>query len=95
MTQNPAHLPPPLREGVPGLFDRLLILRILVDAGLPLALGSNGGPDEANPFDNIMLASTHSAAPGEALTREQALLAYIRGEATRRRQRPHRGGQGR
>ncbi len=81
VTQNPTHLPPPLPEGAPRLFDRLSILRSLVEAGVPLALGSDGGPDEANPFLNIMLASTYAAAPGEALTREQALLAYTSGGA--------------
>jgi len=46
-----------------------------------LALGSDGGPEEMNPFLNIMLASTYAAAPGEALSREQALLAYTAGGA--------------
>jgi predicted amidohydrolase YtcJ len=81
VTQNPTHLPPPQPEGAPRMCDRLSMLRSLVAAGVPLALGSDGGPDEANPFLNIMLASTYAAAPNEALTREQALLAYTSGGA--------------
>jgi predicted amidohydrolase YtcJ len=34
-----------------------------------------------DPYSNIMLASTYAAAPGEALSREQALLAYTTGGA--------------
>jgi hypothetical protein len=48
-------------------------LHSLLDAGIPLAIGSDG---PVNPFLNIMLASTFSRNPSEALTREQAVTAY-------------------
>ena len=53
-------------------------LRSLLDAGIPLALGSDG---PMNPFLNIMFATTHPAAPNEAITREQAVRAYTYGSA--------------
>ena len=34
-----------------------------------------------NPFLYIMLAATHPTNPNEALTREQAMIAYTRGSA--------------
>ncbi len=53
-------------------------LRSLLDAGIPLALGSDG---PMNPFLNVMFATTHPAAPDEAITREQAVRAYTYGSA--------------
>ena len=52
-----------------------------VTAGIPLALGSDGGVKEQNPFLNLMLAVLVPSAPSEALTREQALTAYTSGGA--------------
>jgi predicted amidohydrolase YtcJ len=48
-------------------------MRALLDAGIPLAIGSDG-PN--NPYLNIMLASTYRGKPSDALTREQAVTAY-------------------
>lgn len=77
--QNPTHFPP---AGTPRRpTDPHSMLKSLLAAGVPIALGSDGGPEEANPFLNIMLASTYAASPGEALSREQALLAYTAGAA--------------
>ena len=73
------------------MFDRLSLLASLLAAGVPLALGSDGGADEANPFLNIMLASTYAASPSEALSREQALLAYTAGGAFAERQERYKG----
>ena len=42
-------------------------LRSLLDAGIPLALGSDG---PMNPFLNILFATTHPYAPTQAITRE-------------------------
>jgi hypothetical protein len=47
-------------------------------AGIPLAIGSDG---LMNPFENLLFAITHPANPGEALTREQAVVAYTHGSA--------------
>jgi predicted amidohydrolase YtcJ len=73
------------------LFDRPSLLSSLLAAGVPLALGSDGGPAEANPFLNIMLATTYGALPAEALTREQALVAYTAGGAYAERQEGTKG----
>src|SRR5207249_7566233 len=53
-------------------------LRSLLAAGFPIALGSDG---PMNPYLNIMLAVAHPMNPAEALSREQAVLAYTRGSA--------------
>jgi len=77
--QNPTHFPP---AGAPRrATDPHSMLKSLLVAGVPVALGSDGGPEEANPFLNIMLATTYAASPREALSREQALLAYTAGAA--------------
>ncbi len=48
-------------------------IRSLMNAGIPLAIGSDG---EMNPFLNIMFATTHPGRPSEALSREEAIVAY-------------------
>jgi predicted amidohydrolase YtcJ len=76
VVQNPAHL-----DGVdvlPGVGASLVAvkaqpLKSLLDAGIPLALGSDG---PMNPYLNIMFASLHPDRPSEAITREQAVIAY-------------------
>ena len=52
--------------------------RSLIEAGIPVAIGSDG-PN--NPFLNIMFATMHPTNPAEAVSREQALTAYTRGSA--------------
>jgi predicted amidohydrolase YtcJ len=87
--QNPTHFPP---AGTPlSPSDPHSMLRTLMAAGVPIALGSDGGPEEANPFFNIMLASSYAASPREALTREHALLAYTSGAAFVERQERSKG----
>jgi predicted amidohydrolase YtcJ len=51
----------------------LLPVRSLLDAGIPVALGSDG---PLNPYLNIMLAASHPGNRKEAITREQAVVAY-------------------
>jgi predicted amidohydrolase YtcJ len=53
-------------------------MRSLLSAGIPFALGSDG---PLNPFLNIMMAELHPTNHGEALTREQAVIAYTQGAA--------------
>jgi predicted amidohydrolase YtcJ len=48
-------------------------LRSLLAAGIPLAFGSDG---PTNPYLNIMFASLDPDRPSEAITREQAVVAY-------------------
>jgi predicted amidohydrolase YtcJ len=87
--QNPTHFPP---AGAPRRpTDPHSMLKSLLTAGVPIALGSDGGAEEANPFLNIMLASTYAASPGEALSREQALLAYTASAAHAERQERRKG----
>lgn len=74
--QNPTHLGmitvmPELFHGKP--LEKTQPLKSFLDAGIPLALGSDG---PLNPYLNIMLASLHPNRPSEAITREQAVIAY-------------------
>ncbi|HEX2608736.1 MAG TPA: amidohydrolase [Flavisolibacter sp.] len=81
VVQNPTHFS----------FDQVLRQRLgterlayyeplfsLLEAGIPLALGSDG-PE--NPFLNIMFAAMHPVNPKEAITREEAVTAYTYGAA--------------
>jgi predicted amidohydrolase YtcJ len=89
--QNPLHFDPrPLGASdaaplgtrlTPQRAAELFPLKSLLADGIPVALGSDAGGDGANPFLNIMLATMHPMNPAEALTREQALLAYTSGGA--------------
>jgi hypothetical protein len=52
--------------------------RSFIEAGIPVAIGSDG-PN--NPFLNIMFAAMHPTNPREAVSREQAVIAYTKGAA--------------
>ena len=72
VVQNPSHLS--VGAIFPGLsLEHAQPLRSLLAAGIPVALGSDG---PTNPYLNIMLASLHPNRPSEAITREQAVIAY-------------------
>jgi len=76
VVQNPTHLTLHdlmVRRYGSDQADQLQPLRSLLQAGIPLALGSDG---PANPFLNIMLATTYPGKTQEAITREQAVVAY-------------------
>ena len=81
VVQNPVHfaLAPELLAarfgGAPGPVPGFQVVRDLVESGVPLAIGSDGPP---SPFLNIMFATTHPVSPAQALTREQAVIAYTR-----------------
>jgi predicted amidohydrolase YtcJ len=77
VVQNPTHLPQPM----PGRTAPPMLLATLTRGGVTLALGSDGGEAEQNPFFNMMLACTYIGWPGEALTRGEALRAYTLGGA--------------
>jgi predicted amidohydrolase YtcJ len=53
-------------------------MKSILENGIPLAIGSDG---PMNPFLNIMAAVTHPTNQNEALTREQAVIAYTAGSA--------------
>jgi predicted amidohydrolase YtcJ len=80
VVQNPAHflIGDVLAARLGSRAESIQPLRSLLDAGIPLALGSDG---PLNPFLNISWATSHPARPSEALSREQAVSAYTRGAA--------------
>jgi predicted amidohydrolase YtcJ len=76
VVQNPIHLAG--GDALPAIGSALeklkaQPLRSLLAAGIPVAFGSDGPP---NPFLNIMFASIDPDRPSEAITREQAVIAY-------------------
>jgi predicted amidohydrolase YtcJ len=90
VTQNPTHLAIPPIAGK-KMLDHEVALKGFVNAGIPLALGSDGGVKEQNPFLNLMLAVLVPSDPSEAITREQALTAYTSGGAYAEGQEKRRG----
>ena len=76
VVQNPSHLTVAnLDPDLGGIFEKLKVqpLHSLLGAGIPVALGSDG---PTNPYLNIMMASLDPNRPSEAITREQAVIAY-------------------
>ena len=80
VVQNPAHfmLGPLVRARIGDRVNRTTMVKSIVRAGIPFALGSDG---PMNPFLNIMFATINQVNPAEALTVEEALVAYTRGSA--------------
>jgi predicted amidohydrolase YtcJ len=80
VVQNPAHflLGPLMRARIGERAARAMMVKSIGRAGIPLALGSDG---PMNPFMNIMFATIHEVNPPEALSVEEALVAYTRGSA--------------
>jgi predicted amidohydrolase YtcJ/mono/diheme cytochrome c family protein len=79
VVQNPAHFTDPdIYAKHYGPDHGFQPLRSLIEAGIPIALGSDG---PLNPYLNIMWAVTHAVRPDEAISREQAVVAYTRGSA--------------
>jgi hypothetical protein len=81
VVQNPAHFALPgimfPRFG-PARVSEMMPVRSLLDAGIPLAFGSDG---QMNPFLNILFASIHPVNPSEAISREEAMIAHTRASA--------------
>jgi predicted amidohydrolase YtcJ len=80
IVQNPSHLMlgATIRQRIGDRIRRTSIVKSIVRAGVPFALGSDG---PMNPFLNIMFATINEVNPAEALTVEEALVAYTRGSA--------------
>jgi hypothetical protein len=53
--------------------SQFFAFRSLLDGGIRLGIASDGG---ANPFVDLMFATTDPSRPSEAVTREQAVIAY-------------------
>ncbi|WP_338873866.1 amidohydrolase family protein [Spirosoma sp. SC4-14] len=73
IVQNPTHFAP--MEGFPigPPATHGMAMKTLLNDHIPLAIGSDG---PFNPYLNIMFATTHPRRPSEALSREQAVIAY-------------------
>jgi predicted amidohydrolase YtcJ len=81
VVQNPAHFTFPdvfVKRLGPERAARYQPVKSLAAAGIPLAIGSDG---PLNPFLNLLWATTDPNHPAEALSREQAVVAYTRGSA--------------
>lgn len=85
VVENPTHFSlKELMESRYGINHKFFPLRTLIDAGIPIAIGSDASDSSLgamNPYLNIMFAAIHPARPREAITREQAVEAYTRGSA--------------
>ena len=60
------------------LLEEVQPLRSILRAGIPVAIGSDG---PLNPYLNLMFACLHPFHPNEALTREEAVIAYTKTSA--------------
>ena len=78
LVQNPSHFMSPPPEAAYMQAHALQPLASVVEAGIPLALGSDGPP---SPWLNMMFAGNPVSRPDEALSREQVLQAYTAGSA--------------
>jgi len=81
IVQNPTHLALPQVMAVRFDSSRtkyFQAMRSLLDNDIPFAIGSDG---PFNPYLNIMLASIHPDNPKQAITREEAVIAYTYGSA--------------
>ena len=72
VVQNPLHFAPFVAPGTVA-FERAQPFKSLLAAGIPLALGSDG---PTNPYLDIFFATNPGNRPSEAITREQAVIAY-------------------
>ena len=80
IVQNPSHfmIPDIMNARLGKRVQRVQLMKSMLKAGIPVALGSDG---PLNPFLNMMFAVMHPTNPAEALTLEEALVAYTRGSA--------------
>jgi predicted amidohydrolase YtcJ len=80
VAENPIYILEPLKPLSPQRAPVWTPCRSLLDAGIPLVLASDGRPDFPflNPFLNMQIATTYPPNPKEAITREQALIAFTR-----------------
>jgi hypothetical protein len=90
IVQNPTHLTLNLEPSLgPVRAAAAQPLQSLLDAGIPLAFGSDSA--FPNPFVDLFFAVTHPYHPQEALTMEEAVTAYTHGSATAEFQEDQKG----
>lgn len=91
--QNPLHFAAPevMHARWGDRADRYQLVRSLLEAGIPLALGADAGGEAMNPWLNVMFAVLHPANPAEALSVEQTVIAYTRGSAYAERMEAEKG----
>jgi predicted amidohydrolase YtcJ len=73
IVQNPTHFSAIPGMPPPSAVKHGMAMKTLLRSGIPLAIGSDG---PFNPYLNIMMATTHPLRPDEAITREEAVIAY-------------------
>jgi predicted amidohydrolase YtcJ len=80
VAENPIYVLEPLKQLGPHRAPVWTPCRSLLKAGVPLVLASDSGPGQPilNPFLNMQIATTYPPFPQEAITREQALIAFTR-----------------
>jgi predicted amidohydrolase YtcJ len=80
VAENPIYVLEPLKPLGPHRAPVWTPCHSLLDAGIPLVLASDSGPGLPllNPFLNMQIATTYPPFPKEAITREQALIAFTR-----------------
>lgn len=81
---QPAHLDRDaelVRRLLPGRESEAFPLRALVDAGVPLALGSDAPVVEPDPVATLCAAVAHPLLPASSLAEHEALVAATRGAA--------------
>ena len=91
LVQNPSHfmIAPVMQARLgPVRAGRADAVNSSLAAGIPLAIGSDG---PINPFLNLMFAVTNATNPREALTLEQAVIAYTQGSAIAELQEKNKG----
>jgi predicted amidohydrolase YtcJ len=80
VVQNPAHfmIADTFRQRVGDRIQQSTRVKDIAASGVTFALGSDG---PLNPFLNMMFATINAVNPPQALTVEQALVAYTAGSA--------------
>ncbi|WP_394839307.1 amidohydrolase [Pendulispora rubella] len=84
VVQNPLHLALPdlMHERLgPVRASTMQPLRSLLERGIGLAFGTDSIGAVASPWLDMYFATTHPTHPSEAISLEQALVAYTRGAA--------------
>lgn len=79
--QNPTHFAAPgtmFNRFGPERMATLMPLRSLLEAGIPVALGSDALGTPPNPYLDMLFAAIHPTNPAEAISIPEAVTAYTR-----------------